>query len=401
MGIAAWGRCETPLPSDAVAASAGVNVHLHYADTVYGDFALIQKLLLDLGVRHIRDGLTDTSWRPYYERHAALGRQGIRCIFITSPNQSDELLTSFPARVGEEFEGYEAPNEYDLSRDPNWAATLSLFLPRLHRAVQSDPRTAAYPIYGPSITRTESFEPLAGLQQYFDFGNLHNYFGGRNPGTAGWGAGGYGSIAYAASNARTAWPGRPLVTTETGYYTDLSDPGGIPESVEGIYIPRVVLEQKLHGIDRTYFYELIDEAPEIGGVQGSFGLAHRDGSPKPAFSALKNLIALLSDPGPAATLRPLSIQLTGGSPSVHHLLMEKRDGTYLLAFWLEREGYDVNRRAVTPVSPERISPHLDRAFSKASLAAFAPDGSITIQSLTLTPTLELAARDTVSILELR
>ena len=38
--------------------SIGVNTHLHYTDTPYNDFAeLIKPKLLELGIKHIRDGV--------------------------------------------------------------------------------------------------------------------------------------------------------------------------------------------------------------------------------------------------------------------------------------------------------------------------------------------------------
>src|SRR6476646_143013 len=51
---------EKPVSSDSIAGSVGVNVHLHYTDTPYSNFSLVEKLLTDLHVRHIRDGLVDT-----------------------------------------------------------------------------------------------------------------------------------------------------------------------------------------------------------------------------------------------------------------------------------------------------------------------------------------------------
>ena len=83
-----------------------------------------------------------------------------------------------------------------------------------------------------------------------------------------------------------------------------------------------------------------------------------DGSPKPAFTALKSLIATLADPGPGVPPQNLQFALVGASSNVHHLLMAKRDGSYYLAFWLEEQGYDVNKRLETPVSPRnsRSSP---------------------------------------------
>jgi hypothetical protein len=393
--------CETPVSADSIADSVGVNIHLHNANTVYGNFDLIQGQLTNLGVRHTRDGLIDTTWQEYYRRHIALGRLGIKCLFITSPNQSNALITSWPSRVPGAFEGFEAPNEYDLSGDPHWAATLNAFVPRLYSAVKSDPTTSKFPVVGPSLTQTASYPQVAGLERYFDLSNLHNYFGGRNPGTPGWGDGGYGSIAYNINNSQTAWPAKPLWTTETGYITDKNNPQGIPDLVEGKYAPRMILEQALHGVGRTYIYELIDEGSAIVGDAGHFGLARMDGSPKPAFTALKNMIATLNDPGPKVLPQNLQFTLAGASSNVHHLLMAKHDGSYYLAFWLEEQNYDVNKHVETPVNPEKLTFLSSHVFKSTKLLALNGDGSL--KTVQLTPSLHIAltATDCVAILRLQ
>jgi hypothetical protein len=395
------GSCETPVSAGSIAESVGVDIHLHYQNTVYGNFSLIQNLLTDLGVRHTRDGLIDTNWQQYYQHHVALGRLGIKCLFITSPNQSDALITSWPSRVPGAFEGYEAPNEYDLSGDPHWAATLNAFVTRLYGAVKGDSATAKFPVVGPSLTQTASYAQVADLERYFDLSNLHNYFGGRNPGTPGWGAGGYGSIAYNINNSRTAWPAKPIWTTETGYTTDKDHPQGIPELVEGKYAPRIILEQALHGVGRTYIYELIDEGGAAAGDSGRFGLARMDGSPKPAFTALKNMIATLDDPGSKVLPQNLQFTLAGASSNVHHLLMAKHDGSYYLAFWLEEQNYDVNKHVETPVNPEKLTFISSQVFKSAKLLALNADGSLKTVQLTPSVHIALTATDCVAILRLQ
>src|ERR1700736_3740754 len=106
---------EPAVSADAFVDSVGINVHLHFADTTYGDFASVENSLKALGVRHIRDGLIDTTWAPYYERLNVLGRLGIKSTLITSPNQGDTTLVGYPRRVPQSLEAYEAPNEYDKS----------------------------------------------------------------------------------------------------------------------------------------------------------------------------------------------------------------------------------------------------------------------------------------------
>jgi hypothetical protein len=394
------GRCETPVEADSVADSIGVNIHLHYNNTVYGNFPLIEGLLKNLGIRHTRDGLINTTWKPYYERHTALGKDGIHCIFMANPAESDSVLVSWPDRVPGEFEGYEAPNEWDNGGGPQWAETLTTFLPRLYRAVKSNPATSRYPVIGPSLIRPQDFAPLVGLADSFDFANMHNYFAGHNPGTAGWGANGYGSIEYNLNLVTRAWPGKPVISTETGYYTE----GGresIPESIEGEYAPRLVLEQMLHGIRRTYFYELIDENPTAKGGQGYFGLAHADGSPKPAYTALKNMIALFSDPGPQFTPKDLPFSLTGATSNVHHLVAARRDGTYDLAVWVEAPNYDFNSHQPAPSEPVRITFTSNRKFQTAAIHQFTADGTVKTIKVPTTAAIPFTASETVLVLSLK
>lgn len=392
--------CETPVLADSVADSIGVNIHLHFQNTVYGNFPLVEGLLKNLGVRHTRDGLIDTTWQPYYDRHIALGKLGIRSIFVTTPNESNELLTSWPKRVPGAFEGYEAPNELDNSRDANWAQTLSDFMPRLYHAVKSDPATARYPVVGPSLIHPQDYSRLPSVASDFDFANLHNYFSGRNPGTEGWGANGYGSIAYNIKLASSVWPDKPLVTTETGYYTDAGH-DSLPEKLEGEYAPRLVLEQLLHGVKRTYFYELIDESGTAQGSEGYFGLAHADGSPKPAYLALKNMIALFADPGPAFHPRDLDFALNGAPGNIHHLLTAKRDGSYYLSLWVESQNYDVNKREETPSTPVQIRVASTRAFSSVDEYQFDSDGEVKNSSIKPSASIPLTVSEKLLVIRLK
>jgi hypothetical protein len=348
---------ETAQSADAFVDSVGVDVHLHFTDTPYASFAGVETALKGLGVRHIRDGLIDTTWTPYYDRLNELGRLGIKSALITSPSESDTVLAGYPRRVPDSFEAYEAPNEYDQRHGLGWAATLNSFMARLYGAVKSDPITSRFPIIGPSLTRADSFPKVAESARFFDYANLHNYFGGRNPGTPGWGGNGYGSFAWNLVLAREAWPGKPIITTETGYINDLSNQQGIPEDVSGKYLPRLLLEQWMHGIQRTYLYELLDLGNKERFRDNSFGLVHSDFTPKAGYSAIQALLQLFSDPGPAFKLDQLNFSLSGDLANVHHLLLEKRNGTFYLVLWVEQPGYDVNAKTYLHVATHEIGIH--------------------------------------------
>lgn len=367
---------QTTVAADKFVDSVGVNVHLHYEGTVYRDnFELIKGRLLELGTRHVRDGLIDTSWQGYYDRHKALGQAGIKGIFISSPGIRSAALESYPSRMQGAFEGYEAPNEYNWSGDPAWVATLRNTLTQLH-ALKAMPALAAYPIYGPSLTEQSAYGLLGNVGHLIDRGNLHNYFAGREPGTPGWGADGYGSIEWNLRNARPYADGKPIVTTETGYSDDPSRAGHVPPSIAAIYTPRVVLEQYLHGIERTYIYELCDPEPG-GGADAGYGLLHRDGSPKPAFTALKNLLTLLADPGPAHAVQPLNAVIDGGGANLHRLAFQKRDGSYYLALWVEASVYDVDARTPVAVPVQSVTVRVPSPLQIVAARQWDAEGRVT------------------------
>jgi hypothetical protein len=397
--IAPTNQVEMAQSADAFVSSVGVNVHLHYTDTPYGDFPSVERALKDLGVHHIRDALLGTSWQPYYDRLNDLGRSGIKGIFVTNPKENDALLVAFPGRVPESFEGYEAPNEYDASRDPDWAATANTFTERLHDTVKSDPKTSRFLIIGPSLTQPGSFPKVAASAPFFDYANLHNYFGGRNPGTSGWGGGGYGSINWNLNLAQQAWPGAPIMTTETGYLTDVNKTQGVPEEVAGKYLPRLLLEQWQHGIQRTYIYQLMDMGNENKFNDNSFGLLHSDFSPKPGYNAIQNVIRLLSDPGPAFRTKELEYSLSGDVTGVQHALFEKRDGTFFLVLWIEKPNYDVDGKKLLTVAAHSLTVQTTNRMT-LNLYSLDENGFMHTLAMGVGQTATLNVDDKVTILEL-
>ena len=139
-GRAAGGRRTSPPPITSSTRSASTSTSTTTAPPYKDQFDLIKSRLLELGVRHVRDGLIDTEWQGYYDRHNELGDAGIKGTFITSFGQSLELLAAYPSRVRRSFEAYEAPNEADKSGDPQWVSKLRQAIFRLGRPVAASPR---------------------------------------------------------------------------------------------------------------------------------------------------------------------------------------------------------------------------------------------------------------------
>ena len=261
------------------------------------------------------------------------------------------------------FEAFEPPDECDVSSlcGIPWATNLVSFLPTLQA------NAGVYPVLGPSFASPLGAPLVGDVSQYTDAGNLHNYKGGWNPGFAGsWGYGyvNYLSDALSIQLAGITNPNQPAISTETGYTnavvaqsTQLGYPPGtfmpydansISEADAATYMPRIPLMAWLNGIRRTYIYELLSSPGE------DYGLLRGDGSQKPAFLALANLINLLADTGYSFTPQPLQYTITGGDSTVQHLLLQKRNTRYYLIIWLEASIYNKFSNTPTKVPPQTV-----------------------------------------------
>jgi hypothetical protein len=367
---------QTTVAADTFVDAAGVNIHLHYDNTLYRDnFPLVQSRLIELGLRHVRDGLINTTWQAYYDRHNSLGRAGVTVDFVSGPGMLTSVLQAYPSRMADAFEAYEAPNEYNLSGDPNWVATMRTTLAQLH-ALRDQPALARFPVFGPSLTDTGAQLALGDVSALIDYGNMHNYFGGRNPGTGGWGDDGYGSIDWNLRQAGISAGPRPIITTETGYLNDPLLASVIPEQVAGTYMPRILLEQFRKGINRTYLYELCD-LPWAGiPDQSGYGLLRSDGSPKPAFNAVKGLLNLLSDPGVSFVVTPLAYTVQTSGANVHSMAFQKRDGSYFLALWIEESGFDMSSGTPTTVPAQSATVVLSKSVELLTTNQWQADGEV-------------------------
>jgi len=106
--------------ADSFVDSIGANVHLTYFDTGYGNFEVIKRRLLDLGVRHLRDGaqLTDDANynNTFYGRLKDLAESGISFDLIFDPRSSvgkltAQKLSAIAALAGNSLETVEGPND--------------------------------------------------------------------------------------------------------------------------------------------------------------------------------------------------------------------------------------------------------------------------------------------------
>ena len=338
---------EVAVPAATFVDSIDVVTHFTYWDTPYGKrFDEVARRLIALGVKHVRDGVAPGQTTACaHER--MLAAHGIHFDYVTQPTLRASDLVAWAACVGPAIESFEGLNEYDLSHPASehaWAQTVRTFQKTLYDAVKSNASLRTFPVIGPSLTTGSAYREAGDLSAYLDFGNMHNYFAGHEPGTGGWGLGGYGSIAYNLGLAHAVSGSKPMVATETGYETD-AGPRFVSEAVAAAYEPRIFLDQFAAGVVRTDQYELLDEGPE---GDAHFGLLRHDLSPKPSYFALQTFVGLLADAGPPRhdTLR-YRLESSGGD--LRHALFEKHDGRFYLALWVERPTVEPHTHIAFPL----------------------------------------------------
>ncbi len=185
----------TPVRAATFVDSVGVNTHWNYP--VYSrSFAYLKGLLVAGGIRHIRDGFsTNPAQTPAYIANLrSLQSSGIRATMSTLMNMSVNTIAQNVQALPGFVEAIEAPNEYDFSGDPLWAVHLASYQQALYRGVKANSRLTALPVIGPAFGWASSYAQLGNISPYMDQGNMHNYFSGFNPGTLGYGGGGFGSV---------------------------------------------------------------------------------------------------------------------------------------------------------------------------------------------------------------
>ena len=157
------------------------------------------------------------------------------------------------------------------------------------------------------------------------------------------------------ADARAMGPGKPLWVTEYNHatYDDRTrwSPFVMPDTVAARYLLRGLALMFKKGVERIFVYSLIDELDD----EESYGLlAHTasfDLEPRPAYHALQRLLASLSDPGSPHEPQSLDYRLLGDLADVETLLLQKRDGTWLLLIWQEVSLWD--RASVAEIVPPR------------------------------------------------
>jgi hypothetical protein len=360
-----------PKSASAFRDSVGVVTHITYYDTAYGNWPRVVSRLQELGVRHLREGVyANPKWRDWNERYyravELAAARGIRFTFGLNPPGSgtgtlDQVLDVVGGRLRKAAEALEAPNEMDkYVGGRRWPALLSAFGRDLRREVRARGALRSLRILGPSFGTAAGPSRVGDQRSWLDVGNIHPYTGGLSPSPQ--------HVRSELARASVTAGRRPVWATEAGFHNALnsSTPGAQPpvsEAAASVYLVRTFLEHFRSGIGRTYAYELIDEKRDRArrDAEQHFGLLRHDFSRKPAFHALKNLLAVVGGSEGRSRLRPLRMRVSRPAGEVRRLVLQKPDGTYVVALWRHASVWDRERRRPLRVAPDRIALDLPSA----------------------------------------
>jgi hypothetical protein len=191
--------------------------------------------------------------------------------------------------------------------------------------------------------------------------------------------------------AQMTSPSEPVIATETGYQSGT----GLSDAIIGRYELRTLFESVRLGVSRTYLYELIDDA------SGNWGLLTSSFSPRPAYTAIQNVLALLKDVNFAQPGK-LDYTLSGQTQNVHQVLLQKSDGTFYLALWIGVQ--DANPDApssIYSIAPQNVSLKVNMPIGKATVYALDDTGNMTSTSDELTNSvLPVSVTDRVTLISL-
>jgi hypothetical protein len=351
-----------------------VNTHLNYFDRLYGNFPLVKRELISLGVKHLRDGAhlqNDDYNAAVYGRWNELGKIGIRFDAVVDPRSNlgpitPDLLERVYLLSGETIESFEGPNEMDLSGIENWATVDRDFNDSLFRAAREMRDAAHVKVIGPSMAFASHGGKVGNISTRNDFGNLHSYPAGKLPSTI---------FPEQTELARDLSGANDIMITESGYHNalnDHTDQPAVSEAAAAKYVTRLFLENFTHSIQRTYLYELLDEKPDpaLKDNQLHWGMVRADGSEKPAFTALKNLIGELRDNVGSASKYSLTWTLENYRASVDHLLLRKSNGELDLIVWQEVSSFDTHSQ--TDIENEPLQATLVLPANARSVVLYEP-----------------------------
>jgi hypothetical protein len=401
--------CVTPLAASAFTNSIGVGTHLTYPGVYESGYATYEPMLANSGIKHIRDGLCSYGAHSTYctgtwvAELNQLAAAGIRFDMVWDPRicwssaatPGCQNVTT-PANVyastlgiAADIEAYEGPNECDISslcpgikgqaasNPPAWSYSCSSFDTCMTIFIEDlgTLRSPGVSVYGPPMAFASSSPGYAccgNMAAYMTASSMHDYPGNNYPES------GYDPNSWIPA-AQQLNGGGPVVSTETGYYTNPPTYAnqGVDLLTQERLTPRILFTHLYYGVMRTYLYELVDEGSTLN---VGYGLLNYDSTPKPAWTRLKQLISYFSDSG-TSPRTPIAYTLSGDTTGeLFKVLFQKSNGTYILVPWLGTRQWSSTNADIAPTT-ETLMLMLPPAVTSVTVTQFGDNGVTTVTTL--------------------
>jgi hypothetical protein len=372
--------------ADTLADSVGLC--LHPENQYYRNFwNTIITSMIGAGVRHSRVGIGATpgtvlNWtdNDYIGKIAQLSNISKLCV-VTAPGRTDlSKLEYYFTQSGGNWSAVEGPNEPNMTA--GWGPGTAAWQKQLYVAVVNSSllQSRGVKVAGPSLTGTGAGPRAIGdISSYVDLGNWHPYVNGLLPE--------HPVMDVYASDAKFVYGSKPLIATEFGYNNSLSQTriAGAPDDVIAQYLPRAFLTNFSKGFIRSYWHQaLTSNKPNTSDPQAGYGLASIDGSFGIKWTALRSFISTFNDIGPAYTPTDVDVTVTGGGAALRTMLLQKRDGTNLLALWQALPLWDTVACKYLVVPAQSVTITLPPGKTAARQLLFNSAGGVATTNLTVT-----------------
>lgn len=304
----------------------------------YTNRAAVWQLYKDMGIRHIRVGVQPpTSTKAYLNDWlAAMAADGAKLNVLlgwwhpiddANLQQNIDQVDEAARRFASSIVSFESVNEPDLQNiHPD---TVRQYIQRTGHRIRSDRRLDGIPYLGPSLTKTGTADQIGDQRPLLAGLNAHLYSGNKVQ-LGAW----VDTYGYQQENGYC--PGAPLYVTEFGVqYGTPENPywNTITEREGAILLTKQTLTQLRKGVKRQYIYDFYESGDQMG-------LVRADLTPRPAYTALKKLLAQCDTVAPSVAVPELqyTLRTASGDPlpaDVQTLVLSKNDGTYMFAIWRE------------------------------------------------------------------
>lgn len=335
--------------------SLGVNTHLNYYDTPYGNVGAVWAALDYTGLRRIRDGYIDGA----KDRYATIAQRGVGLNFYL-PGKVDlkahvAQLEAFQKNHPGAIVSLEGSNEVNFWPTPfngkTDLASQAAIQKEWFDAAKASPVLGKLPVSNLTLggVGDAAHKQLGDMRGFCDLANVHMYFGAGGQPIKSWDyAWGLGQIPAA---------GKPGVITETGYPTaPLNRAIGVDEVTQAKQTLNLFCRAAMAGVAQTYLYELVDQKrdPTKTDREANHGLFRNDWTPKPAATAIRNLTTILG--GPAASGGSLAYSVAGLPANGQQQLFQTSSG-YAVAIWAEPDIWDEvsNKPIPAPVFDVKVT----------------------------------------------